>query len=204
MNDFSLVDKLKILMNIIVSSPFFLFCFILGIVLLIFFIIYIKKGIIINKWILVSIWAILGIILVINYNSVLLHLIDDLINNIFMALYFPNFTIYLIILVISNFFFIYSIFNRKIKNSYRIINILNSLILNVFLIFIIDIVNKAGIVNYNNINIYTNSNLLVLLELSSAIFVSWILLNLLLTAYHRLQKYDKNEYPKMPEIIFDT
>ncbi len=204
MNDFSLVDKLKILMNMIATSPLFLFCFLIGILLLVLLILYIKKGTKVNKWILISILIIICIMLIFNYNSILFHLFDDLINSIFMALYFPNFTIYLLILIVSNFFFIYSIFNKKVKNSYKIANTSCSLILDIFLIFIIDIVKKTGISTYDTLDLYTNSNLLVLLQLSSAVFVSWILLNLLLTAYHKLQRYDKIEQPKMPEIIFDA
>ena len=50
---------------------------------------------------------------------------------------------------------------------------------------------------------FSNSNLLVLLELTSAVFVSWILILLLISAHKKLKKYDDIEYPKMPEIIFE-
>lgn len=203
MNDFSLVDKLRILMNIIVSSPLFLSCSMLAIAVLIFFIICLKKDKKINKWMFVGIWAILGIILLISYNSILLKLFDNLFDNLFMALYFPNLTIYLIIIIVSNFFFIYSIFDKKMKKSHKFVNIVSAIIINVFLIVIIDTVKRNGISITDTLNLYTNSNLLVLLELTSAVFTSWLLLNLLITAYHKLQIYDKKEYPVMQEIIFD-
>lgn len=202
-NDFSLMEKLKILMNIIGSSPLFLFCSMLSIVILIFFIINIKKDKKINKWIFIGLWGILLIVLVIKYNDIVIKLIDDLFDYIFKLLYFPDLPIYVIILIISNIFFIFSIFSKKIENSYKMLNTITSIILDSILVLIIDIVSKNNIDIYNSINIYSNSSLLVLLELSVGIFVSWLLINLLITANYKLKKYNKVEYPKMQEIIFE-
>ena len=66
-----------------------------------------------------------------------------------------------------------------------------------------DIVNTNNINIYDKVTIFSNSNLLVLLELSTAIFTSWLLLNILISAKHKLKKLDKKETPEMPEIIFD-
>ena len=203
MNDFSLLEKLKILVSLIDSSPLFLFCSMLGIAVLIFFIICIKQDIKVNKWIFISIWIIILVMLVINYNSVILNLIDNLFDSIFMALYFPNLSVYIIVLSVSNLFFIYSMFSKKIKKTHKILNIINALIINIFLILVVDIVNKNNIDIYETLTVYSNSNLLILLELSTAVFTSWILLNLLISAHSKLKKYDKIDYPEMPEIVFD-
>lgn len=203
MNDFSLIEKLKILVSVIDSSPLFLFCSMLAIATLIFFIICIKRDIKVNKLIFIVSWLVIGILLIVSYSNVFLNLLDNLFDTIFMALYFPSLTVYIIILAISNFFFIYSIFSKKIKKVHKILNIFNALITNVFLILIIDIVNKNNINVYDELTIYSNSTLLVLLELTTAIFTSWLLLSLLASARSKLKKYDKTEYPKMPEIIFD-
>lgn len=203
MNDFSLLEKLKILVSLIDSSPLFLFCCMLGIAVLIFFIICIKQDIKVNKWIFISIWIIILVMLVINYNSVVLNLIDNLFDSIFMALYFPNLAVYIIVLSVSNLFFIYSMFSKKIKKTHKILNIINALIINIFLILVVDIVNKNNIDIYETLTVYSNSNLLILLELSTAVFTSWILLNLFISAHSKLKKYDKIDYPEMPEIVFD-
>lgn len=203
MNDFSLVEKLKILMDIIVSSPLFLFCFMIGIAVLILYIILIKKDKKINKWIFVLIWIVLAIVLLISYSSVVLDLIDRLFDSLFMALYFPSIGIYILILIISNFCFIYSLINKKINKTHKIINFIYALLINLFLILIIDIVKTSNTNVYNELEIYTNPNLLVLLQLNSALFASWLLVNLLLSAHSKLKKYDKKELPNMPEIVFD-
>lgn len=201
MNDFSLMEKLKILMEIIISSPLFLFCFMLAIIILIFYIINIKKNI--NKWIFICLWVFLFLMLIINYNSIMIELLDGLFDYIFKILYFPDLPIYIIVLLVSNIFFILSIFNKKIKKPYKILNAVSTIILDSILVLIIDIVSKNNIDLYDSLNLYTNSNLLVLLELSIAIFVSWILVNLLISAHYKLKKYDRIKYPKMQEIIFE-
>lgn len=203
MNDFSILEKLKILTKIIDSSPLFLFCCMLCIAFCIFFIVCIKKDIIVNRWVIIITGLSIGIMLVINYNSVIFDLIDNLFNDFFMALYFPNLTIYITLLFISNGFFIYSLFSRKLKNTHKIVNMISSIIIDIFLFLITDIVSKNSINIYDSLEVYSNSSLLVLLQLSTAIFTSWILLSLLISAHDKLKKYDKDRYPKMREIIFD-
>lgn len=203
MNDFSLIEKLGILVNIIISSPLFLFCSMFSVALLIYFIICIKKEKKINKWIFISIWSVLALILIINYNSIILNLIDKLFDSLFMMLYFPSSSVYFTIILLSNGIFIYSLINRKIKKTYKIVNFINMLIIDLLLILVIDTIKTNEINIYEVLNIYTNSNLLVLMELTSATFVSWILINLLISAHTKLKKYDKKELPKMPEIVFE-
>lgn len=203
MTDLSLGEKTEVLSNVISSSPLFLFCSMLVVALLIFFIICMRKNIKINKWMFIGSWVFILLVVFIKYNSVVLNLLDNLFDTIFMALYFPNLTVYLIILAVSNGYLVYSIFSKKLVKSQKIINILNALIIDVLLIFIMDIVNSIGINVYDELTIFSNRDLLVLLELNSAIFTSWILLSLLASAHKKLKKYDKKELPKMQEIVFD-
>lgn len=203
MNDVSLIEKLKALMNIIVSSPLFLFCFMMGVAVLILFIISIKKEKKVNKWIFISIWLVLAIIILVNYYSVVLKIIDNLFDALFMSIYFPNITVYFMMLFISNFFFVFSLFRKKISKKFKIINFINALIVDLFLILIMDTVTTNSIDIYDKISMYTNFNVMILMQLNSAIFLSWILISLLVSAHDKLKKYDKKELPDMPEIVFE-
>jgi len=203
MNDVSLIEKLKALMNIIVSSPLFLFCFMMGVAVLILFIISIKQEKKVNKWIFISIWLVLAIIILVNYYSVVLKIIDNLFDALFMSIYFPNITVYFMMLFISNFFFAFSLFRKKISKKFKIINFINALIVDLFLILIMDTVTTNSIDIYDKISMYTNFNVMILMQLNSAIFLSWILISLLVSAHDKLKKYDKKELPEMPEIVFD-
>ena len=53
MTDYSLTEKIHVLMNMIASSPLFLFCFMMGIAVLILYMITIKNDKKINKWIFI-------------------------------------------------------------------------------------------------------------------------------------------------------
>lgn len=190
-------------MKIIISSPLFLLCLVLGLIILIFLIICLKKNLKINKWIFIALWGALFTILIIKYSDITIKLLDGLFDYMFKVLYFPDLPIYTIVLIISNILFILSVINKKIETPYKILNTVSATILDIILVLVIDIVSRNNIDIYNSVNIYSNSNLLVLLELSIAIFVSWLLINLLITAHHKLKKFDKVEYPEMPEIVFD-
>ena len=203
MNDVSLIEKIKTLMNIIVSSPLFLFCSMMAIAVLILFIISLKKENKVNKWIFISIWIVLTIIIIISYHSLVFKIIDSLFDAVFMAIYFPSTTIYFIILFIANFFFVFSLFRRKLNKKYKIINFVYTLITDLFLILIMDTVKVNSIDIYDKISMYTNFNVMILMQLNSASFLSWVLINLLVSAHSKLKKYDKKELPHMPEIVFD-
>ena len=94
MSNLSLIEKIILLMNITLSSPLFLFYFIMSIVVLILFIVSMKKGSKINKWFFIVIWSLLLLILMLNYNSIIINILDVFFDGIFMALYFPNITKY--------------------------------------------------------------------------------------------------------------
>lgn len=203
MNDFSLVEKISILMELISSSTLFLICSIMCIVLLLFFIVCIVLNKKINKWIFIILSAFICMIILINYGEIIIKILDAIIDSVFMALYFPSLPIYMIVLIISNVFLIISLFSKKLTKSKKIINITNGLILDFLLILIIEIVSRNKIDIYEQVTLYSNRYLLVLLELSMGIFVSWLLISLIISAKNKLKKYDSNELPEMQEIIFD-
>ena len=203
MEDVSFIDKLNIVSDIILSSPLFLVSILLIEIALIVYLL-IKKGKLkLQKWMIISIWSILALIIIVIYHKVFFNLIDNFINYIFTALYFPNLAVYISVILISNIFYFISVFNKKINKKYNLINITNALLLDILMIFIIDIVNKNNIDIYEKVTVFSNSKLLVLLELSTGIFTSWILLNIFISLKEKLRKYDKAEYPDMPEIIFN-
>ena len=208
MNDFSLVEKIHILMKLVSSSSLFLICSIIGIALLIFFIFCIIFNKKINKWIFISICLLISIILLINYGTLIFNIIDNIFDSLFMALYFPSLSIYVSVLITLNISFIISVFSKKQTKLKKLINITIGVISDFFLVLIIDIVSKNNINIYEQLTLYSNQFLLVLFELSMSLFVSWVLLNLLLNAHIKMKKYDENneakkEKVKMPEIIFD-
>lgn len=203
MNDFSLMQKFNMLMNLISSSYLFLICMIVSIIILVGLIVCIVLNKKVNKWLFIGVCSLVGLLLLINYSDVVIKVLDIVLDSVFMALYFPNLPVYSSVVLIVNTFFFISIFSKKKTKLQKITNIISAIILDFLLILIIDTVTKNNINIYEEVNLYTNSTLLILLELSMGIFVSWILVNLFISAHIKLKKYDKKELPKMPEIIFE-
>lgn len=203
MNDFSLIEKLSMLMKLISSSSLFLICMIIGILLLTVLVICTILNKKVNKWLFIGVFAVVCILLLINYSSIIIKIFDIILDSIFVALYFPNLPIYISVLLIINTMFIISMFSKKQTKSTKLANIISAILFDFLLVLIIEVVRSNNINVYEEVNLFTNSNLLVLLELSMGIFVSWILASLFISAHTKLKKYDKKEIPEMEEIIFE-
>jgi len=203
MRMFSLVDKLNILMDIIISSPLLFSCILFGIFLLLIFSLCILFKRKINKFIYFSLWIIIIVTLMIRYDFFANAVIADVLETIFSILYFPDWIIYFIMLFISNFFLFYPIIDENTKDAHKLLNIVNCVVVDIYLFLIMTIVINNGISIYEEINIYTNSKLLRLLQFNSAIFTSWLLLNIFFTAYSKKKKKIIINKVDEPEIVFE-
>lgn len=210
MANFSFIDKIKILFNTILSTPFFSLSALIGIILAILMIIDIIKHKKIRKRYYIAAWFFIFIFIITKYSKVIPTLLDNLINQIFMALYFPSIGVYMFLLIIINIGFIYSLI-KNIHKSYKILSGIISIIMDLLFILIINLLLENNIDITSEITLYTNSKLLVLLELSTALFVSWILLIIFISAYLKLKVLDNNllfesdlQYPEMDVYINET
>ena len=228
MQDFSLVDKFRILMNVIVSSPLYI-GLIVSLIMFLIIVLFSKiRRVKVSKWVYIGVWILFFVVLLIIYHKFIVELFDNLFDTIFMTLYFPNLSIYIIILLISNCLFVYSILSGTIRKVFKILNISSTIIIDLLMFFIVGIISKNNINVYEELTVYTNSNLLVLLELTTGIFAAWISINILVSLFFRLREYDfdtlydtnnqkkkkprkkliknkkgKKDTKKGPEIIFD-
>lgn len=208
MTNFSLTDKIKILINTVISTPFFSLSAIFGLILAVLMVVDIIKHKKIRKRFYIAAWFFVTIFIVAKYIKIIPTLVDNLVNQLFMTLYFPSMGIYMFILIFINVSFIYCLF-KNVHKSYKILTGIISIILDLFFVIIINIVLENKIDVNAEISLYTNSKLLVLLELSTALFVSWVLLVIFISAYLKLKIFDNNllfeqnySFPKM-EVYLD-
>lgn len=208
MNDFSIIEKIGILLDIVASSPLFFAMSLASVVFLIFFAISIVKNKRINKYVFIFFVILTSLIIFINYNQTILNILDNLFDSVFMALFFPNITVYVITLGTINFSLIYSFIKSKINRKFKITNIISAIIMDLFLILIVGVVSSNDINVYEELTVYSNQYLLVLLELNMAVFTGWILIMLLISASLKLKKFDTEHETKKvdmgPDIIFDN
>lgn len=192
MADLSIVEKIKLLFNTAISTPFFIAYAVIGIMLVVFMIIDIKKHRKFSKFIYILSGIFLITFFIIKYFNIILKVIDSFIEIILKALYFPNLGIYIIMLIITNITFIYNMVNKKAYKSSKIVSGIINILIDFIFILVIGIISSEKIDITSEVKLYSDATILTLLQISMALFVSEYLLLGLSIASHRFKKYDKN------------
>ena len=174
MSYLSIAEKFKILFDMILDFKF-IFIF-LGVLVIATFLYLIKK-IDNRKYIMIitlSLLLILGIDIVINYKE-LAEVFDNFMTIFFSNIYFPSVFVYVGTLLIVAIAFISSMFNKMLNKIYKIINGITFVMNNILLAIILNIIAKNKIDVFTPNELYTNINLVAVLEISIGLFVLWIL-----------------------------
>lgn len=174
MSYLSIAEKFKILFDMILDVKF-IFIF-LGVLVIATFLYLIKK-IDNRKYIMIitlSLLLILGIDIVINYKE-LAEVFDNFMTIFFSNIYFPSVYVYVGTLLIVAIAFITSMFNKMLNKVYKIINGITFVMNNILLTIILNIIAKNKIDVFTPNELYTNINLVAVLEISIGLFVLWVL-----------------------------
>ena len=201
----TLLEKLQILFDLILASPFFIFLFIFTI--LVFLILLDTKNYdkIKTKKYIVSIYALVFISVIIKYHSSLLSMFDYLINNLSVIFYFPNLAVYTCVLIIINVIMLKTVFTKTDRVS-RTLNIAMYSIIMYLMLLIISTVTTEGLDVYNQLSLYTNKTVLAVVELSNMLFIIWMLLLIINRLLDVLEtkglKIKSRLFPERPEIKY--
>ena len=174
MSYLSIAEKFKILFDMILDFKF-IFIF-LGVLVIVTFLYLIKK-IDNRKYIMIitlSLLLILGIDIVINYKE-LAEVFDNFMTIFFSNIYFPSVYVYVDTLLIVAIAFITSMFNKMLNKIYKIINGITFVMNNILLTIILNIIAKNKIDVFTPNELYTNINLVAVLEISIGLFGLWVL-----------------------------
>ena len=136
--------------------------------------------------------VVLLLIVVLNYNNIY-SFFDYMMNNLFIAIYFPNLAIYFAALIVSNIIVLLSIFSNNISRLIRNINIVVYTLITYILILLINVISVNKLDIYSRESIYKNINAYGLIELTSIIFLFWIIF---LIIYGVIRKYQINNKKK--------
>ncbi len=206
MEKLSLLEKLQILLKVSKNSKLF-------IVLIIFliFLAYIlfstnKKNKKTTKSIFVLIYTFIFLFIVITYHSSFGKMFDYLMNNLFIIFYFPNLAIYLVAIIITNVIVWKSVFSEKIVKFIKYLNITIFCILNYLLALILSVITSNNLDIYTVSSVYSNKNALGLIELSSTIFVVWVVFLIVYKIYFTYLNKGKKVLMerKLPDNIRET
>jgi len=169
----SVIDKIKILFSTLFD---FKGVFIFGILILVFTILYLLKKLTTKRYTISMILAMVLVFLI----SILTNLkslsktFDNFMTVFFTGIYFPSIYLYISTLVIVLVSFLFSIINVKLRKVYKVINRVMFVINNIIFVIILNIIAKNKIDIFSVNSLYTNTNLVAMLEISMSIFLIWI------------------------------
>ena len=170
----NIFDKMSYLFGMIGSSS--IYPIFLGIITLLT-IILISRKIKNNKVIVMMIisYLVMFVITIYNHPRSLGRVFDSISTNLFSNIYFPSTQVYLFTLLIIDIITITTMLDKKRDKAYRIANGICFFTTKFLLVLILDVVGKKKIDIFSKKSLFSNTNLVVLLELSIGIFIIWLL-----------------------------
>lgn len=169
-------DFIQTLLDIISNSPSSVLFIIIGIVFATSMIINVKNKNKSKKLITVLGWLFVIFFIIIRYNSYLNQLFDNLINSIFIQIFFPNLATYIIIILTTNIIFLYSLLSKKIKNFNKIFNIIFFTMIMILMLYTLEQIISNDINIYQFKEVYSNNNILTLIQSTTLLFTLWIII----------------------------
>ena len=203
MQNYSLFEKIGILFSIIKTSPLFIVSFIIGIILITMMFLDLKTTKKIREKLLIVIWISVMIFIGIRYCNYLIKISDNLVEEIFTAIYFPNIAIYTIIIITVNIALIIGLLKKKMTTSYKVANVFTTVVIDFLFILILETIIKNKIDVYKTLTVYSNKDLLTLIELSSGMYTAWLFVVALIRIVEKSMPEEKivKEEIKEPEKI---
>lgn len=186
--DMSLFEKMKLVFEYMFSSFLPIGMFILSLLLLCILLVNIKAN---NKYInIAAIGIYLGFILgiLITYSDYVKLCINSFVKAIINYIYFPSTFVYFLIFAFVTGLMIYTIFNKKINKTKKIVNYVCFSILYFFFMSFIVLCVYSGVDIYNTTALYKNEIILALVQISNLLFVIWLIFTGLYEFYGFLKK----------------
>lgn len=171
----SILDKLIIFFNLLKESSsllIFVGIIVVSIVLRVLGKINNKKLFYI---IILSLFGTFFLVFLMNY-EILSKTFDNFWNVIFTNIYFPSIYVYLFMIISTYVITIVTFFQKKISRFNKIINYSMSFLLNLLLLLNLNIIAKDKIDIFSTSSLYTNINLVSMLELSMNIYILWMII----------------------------
>lgn len=174
MSKMTFMDKLSVLLNVSLSSKLFIALFILLIIIGLVLIKNNNNDVQKNKKIYLMITIFISALVIFTFNTSLAKMFDYMMNNLFIIVYFPNIAIYLAAIIATNVILFVSIFSNKTSKVIKNINIIVYTIINYLLVLLLFTVNKSGLDLFSQSSIYQNESATALIELTSILFIIWV------------------------------
>ena len=199
MEQTTILEKLKIVFEISKSSKLFILVILGLIILAVVGFTTTNRTKKRSKKIYAAIYLFIIIALLIMYHSSLSKMFDYMMNNLFIVIYFPNIAVYLAAILITNIILWTSVFNLRTSKIVKNINIIIYSIIHYLLALILSVITTNKLDVFSQTSLYGNKEVQALIELSSIIFITWVIF---LIIYKIIRKYQlRNTVPVRKKVI---
>ena len=190
MTQTTILEKLKIVFDVSMSSKLFVAVIAFIILLAVVALKTNKKNVQRGKLVYGLTYAAILIAILVFYHESLGKMFDYMMNNFFIVLYFPNVAVYLAAIIITNIILLVSVFNFKTPKLVRNINIVVYGIIHYLLALVLNVISENKLDIFSQVSVYGNKDAQAIIEFSSAIFIIWIIF---LIFYKIIRKYQKKD-----------
>ena len=199
---YTLLDRIKILSNLIISSPFFISIVVIFLLTTFVLLLYgrIKNKIL--KYIVAFGYLLIAVLILIKYGSSILNLSDSLVDQVFSFLYFPNLIAYVCMIILTILIIIYTFVNKKTKFFIKTFNVITFVFIMILFVLTLDVIVRNGINIYEKSEVFSNETIVVLIEMSTFIFAIWtasLFINYIVNVIN--EKLEKNKFHEIEEKV---
>ena len=201
---YTFLDRIKILSNLIISSPFFISIVVIFLLTTFVLLLYgrIKNKIL--KYIASFGYLLIAVLILIKYGSSILNLSDSLVDQVFSFLYFPNLIAYVCMIILTILIIIYTFVNKKTKFFIKTFNVITFVFIMILFVLTLDVIVRNDINIYDKVEVFSNETIVVLIEMSTFIFAIWtisLFINYIVNVIN--EKLEKNKFHEIEENVED-
>ncbi|MBO5120253.1 MAG: hypothetical protein J6C28_01025 [Bacilli bacterium] len=198
MTQTTILDKLKVILDVSMSSKLFIAVILFIILITLVSLTTNRKNVRRTKIIYGLTYLIIIAAIIVFYYDSLGKMFDYMMNNFFIVLYFPNVAVYLAAIIVTNIIVLVSVFNFKTPKLVRNINVIIYGIINYLLALVLNVVTKNNLDIFSQTSVYGNANAQAIIEVSSTIFMIWLAF---LVIYKMIRMYQKKDEPVKRKVI---
>ena len=194
MEQLTLTEKFKVLFDNIFQHPLFI---VILLVPAIMFLLQKKHG----KKAFVLVYLLVIMTVLFAYGGVVFELFDNLMNGLFMTLYFPNFITLFVVVVLCSIIALFSFFSKKMYKVNKVINITAFAIIQMLFLLILSLVKAKDIDIYADNALYSNSDVLTIMQILIGTFTLQVIAILIINGINKVTDIlDKRSTPLALEI----
>ena len=201
---YTFLDRIKILSNLIISSPFFIFIVVIFLLTTFVLLLYNRIKNKILKYVVAFGYLLIAVLILVKYGSSILNLSDSLVDQVFSFLYFPNLIAYVCMIILSILIIVYTFVNKKTRGFIKSLNIIFFVFLIILFVLTLDVIVRNGINIYDKTEVFSNETIVVLIQMSTFIFVIWAILlfiNYIVNVIN--EKLEKSKFYEIEEKVED-